>query len=158
MIISKQQLVENILTELSDNSTGQISPYDIRHNLLDIVDSVHILMQGKDLDTNNFGSLDTRVTRAGKDTFKNYYVTNSNNEDNSAFGHAALRNNFQGTKNTAVGSSALSCNVYGGDNVAVGYQSVSANTNGYGNVGLGNYTLESNKFGHYNIGIGHSAG
>lgn len=158
MIISKQQLVENILTELSDNSTGQISPYDIRHNLLDIVDSVHILMQGKDLDTNNFGSLDTRVTRAGKDTFKNYYVTNSNNEDNSAFGHAALRNNFQGTKNTAVGSSALSCNVYGGDNVAVGYKSVSANTNGYGNVGLGNYTLESNKFGHYNIGIGHSAG
>ena len=158
MIISKQQLVQNITTELSDNSTGQISPYDIRHNLLDIVDSVHILMQGKDLDTNNFASLNTRVTKAGQETFKNYYVTNSNNEDNSAFGYSALRNNFQGTKNTAVGSSALSCNVYGGDNVAVGYKAVSANTNGYGNVGLGNYALESNKFGNFNIALGHGAG
>lgn len=158
MIISKQQLVNNIVTELSDNSTGQISPYDIRHNLLDIVDSVHILLQGKDLDTNNFASLETRATRAGKETFKNYYVTNSDNEDNSAFGYSALRNNFQGTKNTALGSSALSCNVYGGDNVAVGYKAVSANTTGYGNVGLGNYTIESNKFGNYNIGIGHGAG
>lgn len=158
MIISKQQLVSNILTELSDNSTGLISPYDIRHNLIDIVDSVHILLNGKDLDTNNFASLDTRVTKAGKETLKNYNVTNSNNEDNSAFGYSALRNNFQGTKNTALGSSALSCNVYGGDNVAVGYKSVSANTTGYGNVGLGNYTLESNKFGNYNIAIGHSAG
>lgn len=158
MIISKQQLVSNILTELSDNSTGQISPYDIRHNLLDIIDSVHILLQGKDLDTNNFASLNTRVTKAGKETLKNYYVTNSINEDNSAFGYSSLRNNFQGVKNTALGSSALSCNVYGGDNVAVGYKSVTSNTTGYANVGLGNYTLSSNKFGHYNIAIGHAAG
>jgi len=158
MIISKQQLITNIVTELSDNSTGLISPRDIRHNLLDIIDSAHNLLQGKDLDTNNFASLDTRSTRAGKETFKNYYVTNSNNEDNSAFGHSALRNNFQGTKNTALGSSALSCNVYGGDNVAVGFKSVSANTTGYGNVGLGTYTLESNKFGNYNVAIGNAAG
>lgn len=158
MIISKQQLVSNILTELSDNSTGSISPYDIRHNLIDIVDSAHLLLVDKDLSTNNFASLDTRVTKAGKETLKNYFVTNSINEDNSAFGYSALRNNFQGVKNTAIGSSALSCNVYGGDNVALGYKAVEANTTGYGNIGIGNYTLETNKFGHYNIAIGNAAG
>ena len=158
MIISKQQLVSNILTELSDNSTGSISPYDIRHNLIDIVDSVHLLLVDKDLSTNNFASLDTRVTKAGKETLKNYFVTNSINEDNSAFGYSALRNNFQGVKNTAIGSSALSCNVYGSDNIAVGYKAVEANTTGYGNIGVGNYTLETNKFGHYNVAIGNAAG
>lgn len=158
MIISKDQLVSNIATELSDNSTGQISPYDIRHNLLDIIDSVHILMRGHDLDTNNFASLSTRVTQAGANTFINRNLSNAINEDNSAFGHSALRGNFQGVKNTALGSNALSCNIYGGDNVAVGYQSVTSNTTGYANVGLGNYTLSSNRLGHYNIAIGHAAG
>lgn len=158
MIISKQQLVENITTELSDNSTGQISPYDIRHNLLDIIDSVHILMKGKDLNTNNLASLDARTTKVGEDTLRNYNVTNSKNEDNSAFGYSSLRNNFQGIKNTAIGSSALSCNVYGSDNLAVGHKAVSSNTNGYGNVGIGNYTLASNKFGNFNIALGHGAG
>ena len=43
MILTKLKLVENIVSEISDNSTGQISPYDVRHNLLDIVDSVHNL-------------------------------------------------------------------------------------------------------------------
>ena len=158
MILSKQQLVDNIVTEISDNSTGLISPYDVRHNMLDIIDSVHNLLNGKDLDTNNFASRNTRTTKAGQETLKNYYVTNSNNEDNSAFGYSSLRNNFQGVKNTAVGSSALSCNVYGGDNVAVGYKAVTGNTTGYANVGIGNYTLSSNKFGNYNIAIGHAAG
>ena len=44
MILSKSQLVNNINTEISDQSTGQISPYDIRHNMLDVIDSVHNLL------------------------------------------------------------------------------------------------------------------
>lgn len=158
MILSKQQLIDNITTEISDNSTGLISPYDVRHNMLDLIDSVHNLLNDKDLATNNFASLDTKTTKAGKETLKNYFVTDSNNEDNSAFGYSSLRNNFQGVKNTAIGSSALSCNVYGGDNVGVGYKAVAGNTTGYANIGIGNYTIQSNKFGNYNIAIGHAAG
>ena len=43
MIKSKSELVSTINSELSDNSTGDISPRDIRHNLIDIIDSAHNL-------------------------------------------------------------------------------------------------------------------
>lgn len=158
MILSKDQLVSNISTELSDNSTGQISPYDIRHNMLDIIDSVHILIQGYDLDTNNFSTPETRTTKAGHNTIKNINLTNYISEDNSAFGHSALSVNYQGIKNTALGSSALSCNVYGSDNVAIGYNSLGSNAVGFSNIGLGNYSLNNNRFGSGNIAIGHAAG
>jgi len=67
MILNKDVLVNNIVTELSDNSTGQISPYDIRHNLLDIIDSVHLLTKGFPLDGSNFNTRATRTTRIGED-------------------------------------------------------------------------------------------
>jgi hypothetical protein len=102
MILSKSQLVENILTELSDNSTGQISPYDIRHNLLDIIDSVAVLLQNNELDTNNFSSPATRTTRAGHHTIENLALNGYFSIDNSAFGFSALKSNYQGSRNTAV--------------------------------------------------------
>jgi hypothetical protein len=158
MILSKSQLVENILTELSDNSTGQISPYDIRHNLLDIIDSVAVLLQNNELDTNNFSSPATRTTRAGHYTIENLSLNGYFSIDNSAFGFASLKSNYQGSRNTAVGSHSLSCNVYGEDNAAVGYNALGGNTNGFGNVGLGNYSLINNKIGNFNVAIGHGAG
>ena len=42
MIIGKLQLVDNIKREIPDNSTGQVSPRDVRQNLINIIDSVHL--------------------------------------------------------------------------------------------------------------------
>ena len=158
MILSKLNLVENIVNEISDNSTGQISPYDIRHNLLDIVDSVHLLTIGKPLSGSNFGTPSSRTTKAGELTIEKLGLEGYFSVDNSAFGYAALRSNYQGVRNTAAGSHALSCNIFGEDNVAVGHSSLGGNTLGFANVGLGNYALTNNKEGNFNIAIGHAAG
>lgn len=158
MILSKSQLVENIVTEISDNSTGQISPHDIRHNLLDIIDSVHLLTIGNNLNASNFATPATRTTRAGESTLEKLGFEGYFSVDNSAFGYAALKSNYQGVRNTAIGSHALNCNIYGEDNAALGHSSLGGNTVGIGNVGLGNYALHRNKSGNFNVAIGHGAG
>ncbi|NDB57588.1 hypothetical protein EB001_03990 [bacterium] len=158
MILSKLKLVENILTEISDNSTGQISPYDIRHNLLDTIDSVHLLLNGKSIQTSNFATPSLRTTKGGENTLENIDLNGYSTVDNSAFGFSALKANYQGSRNTAIGSLALGCNIYGEDNVAVGYVGLGGNINGSGNVGIGNYSLNNNAFGNLNIAIGHGAG
>jgi hypothetical protein len=158
MILSKLKLVENIVNEISDNSTGQISPYDIRHNLLDIIDSVHLLTVGKPLSGSNFGTPSTRTTKAGDFTLEKLGLEGYFSVDNSAFGYSALKANYQGIRNTALGSEALSCNIYGDDNVAVGANALGGNTVGIGNIGLGNYSLINQKSGNYNVAIGYAAG
>jgi hypothetical protein len=158
MILSKNQLVENIVNELSDNSVGQISPYDIRHNLLDIIDSIHLLTFDKEINALNVGNPETRSTRLGQHTLEKINLDGYFSTDNSALGYAALKSNYQGVRNTAVGSLAVSCNIYGTDNVAAGYSSLGGNTIGCGNVGIGNFTLQNNKLGHFNVAIGHAAG
>ncbi|NDG31507.1 hypothetical protein EB118_15740, partial [bacterium] len=158
MILSKPQLVENIVREISDNSTGQISPNDIRHNLLDIIDSIHLLTGSQNLKAKNFDTLDVRSTRAGDLTLQKLGLDGYFSVDNSAFGFSALNSNYQGSKNTAIGSYSLSCNIYGEDNAALGYHALAGNTNGFGNIGIGSYSLHNNKIGHFNIAIGHGAG
>jgi hypothetical protein len=158
MILSKLKLVENIVSEISDNATGQISPYDIRHNLLDIIDSVHLLSLDKNIKGLNFETQLTRTTRAGENTIANLGLEGYVSIDNSAFGYQALKANYQGSRNTAIGANSLSCNVFGDDNVALGTSSLAGNTVGIGNIGLGNYSLNNNKAGNFNIAIGHGAG
>jgi len=158
MILSKLQLVENIVTELSDNSTGQISPYDIRHNLLDIIDSVHLLTGDQNLNAKNLSTPATRTTRAGEFAITNLNLNGYFIVDNSAFGYESLKSNYQGSKNTAIGSKSLSCNVYGDNNAGLGYLSLSSNSTGHGNVGIGNFSLSNNRVGNFNIAIGHGAG
>lgn len=158
MILSKLQLVENIVNEISDNSTGQISPYDIRHNLLDIIDSVHLLLNEQNINCINFATPASRNTKAGDFTLENLNLNLYTSTDNSAFGFSALKANYQSARNTAVGSHSLSCNVYGNDNAAVGYNSLGGNTTGFGNIGIGNYSLSNNRVGNFNIAIGHAAG
>lgn len=158
MILNKDVLVNNIVTELSDNSTGQISPYDIRHNLLDIVDSVHLLTRGYELDGSNFSTPSIRTTRVGIDSLSKINLAGYFSIDNTAVGHSSLKGNYQGIKNTAIGSHSLFCNVYGENNAGFGYASLAGNTVGHGNVGLGNFTLHNNKGGNFNIAIGHGAG
>jgi len=158
MILNKDQLIQNIVNEISDNSTGQISPYDIRHNLLDIIDSVYLLSIDKELNALNIGTFDTRSTRLGQHTLEKYNLDGYFSTDNSAFGYSSLKSNYQGVRNTALGSLSLSCNIYGTDNVAAGYSALGGNTIGVGNVGIGNFSLKNNKLGHFNVAIGHAAG
>lgn len=158
MILSKLKLVENIVNEISDNSTGQISPYDIRHNLLDIIDSIHLLTIGQNLSGSNFDTIPVRTTRIGEFTLENLGLQGYSSVDNSAIGYSALKSNYQGVRNTAVGSQALSCNIYGDDNVAIGHTALGSNTIGIGNVGVGSYSLNYNKGGNFNVAIGHGAG
>ncbi len=158
MILSKDVLVNNIVSEISDNSTGQISPYDIRHNLLDIVDSIHLLTVGNPLAGSNFATQATRSTRVGEDALSKIELAGYFSIDNTAVGYAALKSNYQGIRNTAIGSHALFCNVYGEHNAALGYSALGGNTVGIGNVGIGNFSLNNNKGGNFNIAIGHGAG
>lgn len=158
MILDKVQLVNNINLELSDNATGQISPYDIRHNLLDIIDSIHLLTFEHNLKAKNFSTPQTRTTLAGQSTIENILLQGYVSVDNSAFGHAALKSNYRGYANTAVGSNSLACNIHGVANTAIGVNSLGGNTVGNANVGLGNHTLINNKIGNFNIAIGNAAG
>ena len=68
MIKSKSELVNTINSELADNSIGDISPRDIRHNLIDIIDSVHNLLTDKEVNTLNFGTPDHTSVRFGEDS------------------------------------------------------------------------------------------
>ena len=158
MILSKPQLVENIVREISDNSTAQISPYDIRHNLLDIIDSVHLLTGSQNLKAKNFDTPGTRSTKVGEYTLDKIGLDGYFSIDNTAVGYYALNSNYQGINNTAIGSNALSCNIYGESNSALGFHSLAGNTNGFGNVGIGSFALHNNKIGNFNIAIGHGAG
>lgn len=161
MIISKTELIDNIKREINDNSNGQITPSDIRHNLLDIIDSVHNLTHFSNLKSKNFDTEQgSRTTRIGSVTLDNFRrgINGYSSVDNTTIGYASLSKNYQGYANTAIGSYALNCNIHGHNNVAVGFNSAAANTTGYGNVTLGNYALHNNKVGNLNIAIGHGAG
>jgi hypothetical protein len=52
-ILSKDQLTTNIQSELADNNAGAISAYDVRHNMLDTVDSINQIVGSGDFDTTN---------------------------------------------------------------------------------------------------------
>ena len=158
MIVDKLTIVNTIKTEIPDNSTGQISPRDVRHNLLDIIDSVHLFTADHNLLAKNFSTPATRTTRAGDLAIGKLHLQAYSSVDNSAYGYSALAENYDGQRNTAIGSQALSCSLYGQDNTAVGYQAIAGNVFGSGNVALGNLALYSNKLGNFNIAIGHGAG
>lgn len=158
MILNKNQLVSNINTELSDNITQSIAPYHVRHNLIDIIDSISQLLKNEDVDTNNFKTLENRTSVFGDRSLERINLPNHSTEDNSAFGFSALRINFDGYRNTSIGSYSLQSNISGSDNIAIGLQSLAGNVSGSSNIGIGNYSLLSNRSGSFNIAIGHGAG
>ena len=158
-IRDKFTIIDNIKTEIVDNSSMLISPYDVRHNMLDIVDSVHNLLDNAAINTLNFATPSTRNTLGGELALgSTIRLAGYSSSDNSAFGYKALEKNFNGNKNTAVGSYSLGCSVFGDGNTAVGYKSIGGSTHGGSNVAVGSKTLFSNKHGSYNIAIGHGAG
>jgi hypothetical protein len=162
--LPKSQLQSNISSELGDNVTGQISPYDIRHNLIDITDSINNLISSTQnltvgaLSSTNFSTPATRNVSAGVESLDNIDLNGYMSIDNSAFGYATLRSNYQSSGNAAFGSQSLSCNIYGSNNAGLGYKSLGANIDGFGNVGVGSFTLNKNKNGNFNIAIGNGAG
>ena len=158
MIIGKLQLVDNIKREIPDNSTGQVSPRDVRQNMINIIDSVHMLTAEHDLNFLNVSTPNTRTTRAGQETLSKLHLQGYSSEDNSAFGYSALSDNYDGTKNTAIGSYSMGCNLYGDSNTAIGFNSLAGNVFGSGNVAVGNFALQRSKFGSFNVAIGHGAG
>lgn len=158
MILSKEKLVENIFLEISDNSTGEISPHDIRHNLIDIIDSIHLLSANENISSKNLDTFDQGNTRLGVETLRKAYISGYNSVDNTAIGSFALKSNAQGQRNTALGSNSLTCNINGSDNIGLGFHALAATTIGTSNIGLGNYSLNFSRKGNFNIAIGHGAG
>ena len=125
---TKANLIANITQDISDNATQEITPKDVRQNLLDIVDSVGNLLFTEEIVSTNFSTPATRTTIAGEEVLSKLGQESYVSVDNSAFGYAALKQNFAGERNTALGAYALSCNVYGTDNVGVGYSSLAGNS------------------------------
>lgn len=158
MILSKSNLIANINSEIVDNTEGKISPYDVRHNLLDIIDSAHLLLEDRSINSLNIATPNTRSVKVGDQALSKINLDGYFTVDNVAVGYSSLKANYQGGKNVAVGSQSLNCNIYGSGNSALGYNSLGGNTTGNGNIGLGNNTLINNKIGNFNIAIGHSAG
>lgn len=158
MILSKSEYLDSINALLPDNSTQEISPLDLRTSLIDLVDSVPNFFAGNELDSTNFATPETRTTKAGRLALDNMFLAGRSSQDNSAFGYASLRSNYDGSGNTAVGVYALSCNLYGDYNTAVGFQAHAGNTIGSGNTGLGSFALNNSKQGHFNVAVGYGAG
>jgi hypothetical protein len=158
MITPKDQLIANINNQIVDNKEGKITPFDVRQNLLDIIDSASLLLEGKSINTTNFATPEIRSVKVGEKVFEKININNALSVDNVAVGYSALKSAFQSKQNTSVGSQSLNCNIYGSSNSAFGFNALGGNTTGIGNVALGNNTLINNKIGNFNIAIGHSAG
>lgn len=52
-ILSQEQIRQSILTDLADNNAGAISAEDVRHNMVDIVDSINTIVSSGDFDATN---------------------------------------------------------------------------------------------------------
>ena len=61
-ILSKSTIVSSINTDLADNNAGNISAQDVRHNMLDTVESIEYIVANGDFDvTNAFVGSDVRA-------------------------------------------------------------------------------------------------
>jgi len=158
MILTKSEYIAKINSLLEDNSSQLISPLDIRISLRDLVDSVHLFMDGHEMISSNFATPDTRSTIAGELAIGKLQYVGRTSVDNSAFGYYALGANYDGSQNTAAGSHSIGCNLHGTYNSALGFNSLAGNTVGSGNTSLGSMSLQSLRTGSFNIAIGHGAG
>lgn len=117
-----------------------------------------------------YQSIGSRNTAAGKDSMQ--YATTAN--DNSAFGHRALRNASSaffnvavgkdallslttGYGNTAVGPLAMNDNVTGVQNVAIGTNALQNATSGNANTVVGPFAAQNQTTGQFNVAVGVNA-
>ena len=158
MILSKSEYLDLINSLLPDNSTQQISPLDLRTSFTNAVDSSHLFLVDRDINSLNVATPNIRSTKLGQYSLSGINLPGGYSEDNSAVGYYALGVHRSGERNTSIGSHSLGCSLYGNENVAVGFNALAGNVDGSGNVGVGNHTLQSNRNGDFNIAIGHGAG
>src|SRR5262249_21987808 len=79
-------------------------------------------------------------------------------DNNSAFGHSAIRNNIFGRQNTAIGAFALRSNDLGDNNTAIGFQPLLDSGTPHRNPATGQSALQSNsRGGNDNTATGASA-
>lgn len=65
-ILPTGTILSNINSELADNNAGSISAYDVRHNLVDIVESINQIVGSGDFDaTNPFSASNVRAKITG---------------------------------------------------------------------------------------------
>jgi hypothetical protein len=84
-------------------------------------------------------------------------TSNTEGEDNSAFGHNALEFNTEGSFNTAVGAYALQDNTTIGQNTAMGWSALTDNSAGGLDSAFGSGALRSNTSGNANTAVGATA-
>ena len=101
MKLDKQTLAQNIGTDLQDNSTGQISPRDVRTNLLNIIDSIwgETFTSGVNVNFANIGTHATRTTKIGELALSKLGHPSYTSVDNTAVGYSALAQNYNGYSN-----------------------------------------------------------
>ena len=155
---TKETIKTNINNEIFNNTTQQVSPEDIRSNLIDMINSAHLLTEGELIVSANLESPDTRNTRVGDESLSKLALSSYDNSDNTAIGYYVLHSLYDGNYNTGCGSFALGCNVFGDYNNAVGSKALAGNIRGDRNNGYGSLTLYHNTDGDNNIAIGHGAG
>ena len=155
---TKEELIVDINETIEDNVSGKVSPADIRDNLINIVDSIQVIVSDENIETDNFSTPDDRNTRAGIDSLQSVHLANYSTADNTAYGFHSLYSTFTGGENTAVGSYSASSNVYGSGNSAFGYAALGNNVRGDNNVSIGKNSLYFNKNGDFNVALGHGAG
>ena len=87
MILSKSEYISKIQGLLPDNATQQISPEDLRESLIDLIDSVHLFLDGHKISTSNFSSPDYRTTKGGDLALGKLHLANRLSIDNTAYGY-----------------------------------------------------------------------
>jgi hypothetical protein len=154
-IKSKEELIIDINNEIVSNNTRKLTPEDIRRNLINIIESIHVIPSEENIVSNNLSTQEIRNTKVGIEALDSNLLSG---QDNTAVGFHSSYSIYTGDYNTSLGSYSLGCNIYGDENLALGYRSLEANTQGNKNVAIGPYALKSNKFGNNNIAIGAYAG
>lgn len=64
-VLPQGDITTNINTELADNNAGNISAYDVRHNMVDIVDSMLPIVASGNFNANPFVGNNVRIGKSG---------------------------------------------------------------------------------------------
>jgi hypothetical protein len=135
-IKNKSQLIDYISQYITSNTERRVTPEDIKNSLLDIIDSLHILMSGENILSNNLSTRVINNTSVGEDSMPNVI----------------------GVNNTSVGSNSQHCNLLGNNNTSIGTYALENNMSGDSNTSIGVGSLLNLKRGKNNIGVGTYAG
>lgn len=90
-ILPATGLKNNIESELADNNAGAISAYDVRHNMVDIVDSINWIVASGDFNSTHPFYNNVRILKVGEDSTTGALVPESGVEFPYADGAGSQR-------------------------------------------------------------------